>query len=406
MDDSIDCQNGYRSVPGGSIRDHEPYGVLPAWEVLVQSSNIGTGIIAEIVGAERFYRTERLLGFGVPTGVEISGEERGSIPEPSSWSKRSLVTQAFGQEVSCTVLQLGMAYASIANGGFLLHPFLVRRIRGEDGTVCLEHRREVIRSAMRPETAEMLREMLRRVVTDGTGRNADLPDLRPAGKTGTAQKYLPEENGYSNKRYIASFVGFAPYDAPRWLCAVVLDEPIGSIWGGSVAAPVFAKIIDDVEQLAVRVKAHPRRVIDTTISPVSASMRVPTLDGLPAGLGRTLLKQVGLVPCFSGRGETIIASNPVAGECCRRGDVVTLILDNRGAVPGSSPLLADYRGLSLRDATLRSRWHRLDLHLEGSGWVVGQDPPAGTPIDELDELHLFLSKEPSCAYTEWERGRK
>ena len=209
-DDWIDCHNGRRRVPGGVIHDHERHQMLRVWEVLAHSSNIGTGIIAELVGAEGFYDMERRLGFGVTTGVEISGEGRGRIPEPSTWSKRSLVTQAFGQEVSCTALQLAAAYGAVANGGLLMRPYLVREVRRQDGTILERREPEIVRRALRPQTARALREMMRLVITEGTGKNAEVEGRLPAGKTGTSQKFITDEGHYSSEHYIASFAGFAP----------------------------------------------------------------------------------------------------------------------------------------------------------------------------------------------------
>ena len=244
--DLIDCLGGVRTLPGGCrILDREPHEVLTASGVLAQSSNVGTGIVAERVGGDAFYRMEQALGFGSRTGVMIHGEGNGTVPELARWSAASLAVMAFGQWVSCTGMQLAMAYGAIANGGLLMEPVLVREIRRE-GKVLERHQPTVVRRAMSPATARSLAALLRGVVSDGTGRKAEIPGCACAGKTGTAQKYLPEERGYGTNSYVASFIGFAPCDQPDLLCLVVIDEPQGSIYGGNVAAPVFKQIISDV----------------------------------------------------------------------------------------------------------------------------------------------------------------
>ncbi len=394
-EDLINCYNGCRRVPGGEISDHEPYGVIPARLVLAHSSNVGTGVIAEKAGGEGFFRMERLLGFGIPTGVEIPGEERGWIPDPSSWSARSLVTQAFGQEVSCTALQLAMAYGAIANDGLLMRPFLVRSVRDPDGSVRESREPEIVRRAMRPQTARALREMLRGVVTEGTGKPAEVKGLQPAGKTGTAQKYIREINQYSKERYIASFVGFAPYDRPRWLCAVVLDEPRGSIWGGSVAAPVFSRIVDDIAGLDRRPTDNPTDSIQWVVHETEPTTSVPRVVGTPPRLARKLLRRDQLEPTFVGHGEFVLKTIPAAGSRCRIGDTVTCVLSDPGDSLGVTGGIPDLIGLSLRDAIVRARGQDLALDVRGSGWIVAQDPPAGSPLDGSRTLHIELAPD-SC----------
>ncbi len=403
--DLIDCMNGRRPAPGGPpIKDHDPYGVMPAWLVLAKSSNIGTGIIAERVKGEGFFATERLLGFGVPTGVEIPGEERGRIPDPSLWSGRSLITQAFGQEISCTALQLAMAYAAIANDGILMRPRIVRSVRDPDGRTLLTREPEIIRRAVSPETARLLREMLRRAVTDGTGSAAEVESLRPGGKTGTAQKFVRDRMEYSTERYIASFAGFYPYDDPRLVCLVVIDEPEGSIWGGSVAAPVFAAIIEDAAKLDMHPFGQAPRSLHAADLAVAERTWVPRTVGLPAGAARRLVKGQDLMPHLVGSGQCVIESSPEAGQFCRTGDRVTLVLGDPGDSLPAPSRVPDLRGYPLRDALARARSQDLRLEILGAGWVVEQQPAAGTLIEPAMRVRLRLSSDSCRAYAVMRRG--
>lgn len=390
--DMIDCHNGSRAIPGGKpIKDHEPSGVIPAWEVMARSSNIGTGIIAERVGAEGFYDMERLFGFGSPTHVGLPGEERGWIPNPSLWSNRSLVTQAFGQEVSCTALQLAVAYAAVANGGFLLRPFIVRSIRGPDGTILKSYGREVVRQPISGKTAQILREMLRKVVTDGTGSKAEVEGLFPAGKTGTAQKFIPEEGSYSTKRYVASFCGFAPYDRPRWLCLVVLDEPRGTYWGGSVAAPAFARIIEDIAKLdsqsrGDRIPGDER--VDGTF--------VPWVVGLTPGLACKIAREAGLSPRLVGSGSCVVRCDPACGSRVNDGAQITLSqAEPNDSTFGGAATLPDFTNFPLRDVVERTHLLGISLTIRGNGWVVRQEPVPGTPLTRVNRLAVWLSAD-SC----------
>jgi membrane peptidoglycan carboxypeptidase len=333
--------------------------------------------------------------------VEISGEERGRIPDPSSWSKRSLVTQAFGQEISVTALQLAAAYGAVANGGLLMRPYLVREVRKQDGTVLKRREPEIVRRALHPQTARTLREMMRLVITQGTGTNAEVEGRFPAGKTGTGQKFLTQEGCYSTDDYIASFAGFAPYDSPQWVCVVVLDQPRASIWGGSVAAPVFSRIIDDVAQLDARATESPRARLYWPAPEKEPFALVPKIKGLTAALARRLIKQEGLFPCLEGRGSYVVSSRPEAGSLLRRGDVVKIFVSDEPDSLGHPPGLPDFRGLALRDVIRRTRWHDLTVELCGSGWVVEQDPEPGAAIESIDRLCLWLSADSCRAFAEW-----
>lgn len=393
--DLIDCMNGARSLPGGPpIRDHEKYGVLTATEVMAHSSNIGTGVIAERVGAEGFHRMERSFGFGLPSGIELPGEGRGRIPDPSAWSGRSLLTMAFGQEISCTGIQLAMAFGVVANGGNLMRPLLVREVRTPEGEVVLSREPEVVRRVIRPETAHTLREMLRSVVTEGTATKAEIEGYEPAGKTGTAQKYLPELGRYSKERYVASFIGFAPWEDPEVLCVVVLDEPRGDIYGGNVAAPVFQEIVSGVRDLL-----HEPEIaqLERSARRPETMRAVPAVAGLSAAVARRVVQESGFLPRFEGSGSWVTAVRPEPGRDLPPGGVVTLELS--GDEEAIMPALA---GLSLRDALLRIDSIHGVPHVAGAGWVIGQRPAPGETIEAGEACWLELGPDSSRAWKEFQ----
>ncbi|MEZ4653478.1 MAG: penicillin-binding transpeptidase domain-containing protein [Candidatus Eisenbacteria bacterium] len=394
-DEIIDCLGGERPMPGGPpIRDHEPYELLTAAEVMQHSSNIGTGIIAERVGAEGFHRMERSFGFGLPSGVELPGEGRGRIPDPSAFSGRSLVTMAFGQELSATGMQLAMAYGAIANGGNLMRPWLIQEIRGADGSLLESRGPEVVRRVLRPETAHTMRRLLRGVVEDGTALKAEIEGYEPAGKTGTAQKYIPELGRYSKERYVASFIGFAPWEDPEVLCAVVLDEPRGDIYGGNVAAPVFREIVSGVRNLLREPEIAQMR------SPAhhpETQRQVPEVMGLSAAVARRVVQENGFLPRFEGSGAWVTALRPEAGRELPPGGVVTMVLSgDDGAV---MPALA---GLPLRDALLRVDSVGGVAHVSGAGWVIGQRPAPGSTIEAGEACWLELGADSSRAWKEFQ----
>jgi cell division protein FtsI (penicillin-binding protein 3) len=233
-------------VADRTISDAEPRGpeTLSVAQILAQSSNVGAVKIGLALGAQRFYDWVRRFGFGDPTGIEFPGEERGIVPTPSQrCSKRScpfsgstMGNLPIGQGLAVTPVQMAAAYSAIANGGILHTPQLV--LDHGDTAVPESSGRRVIST----RTAAQLRQMLEGVLAPGgTASEVSVPGYTLAGKTGTAQVAV---NGtYSNSRYIASFVGFAPAQRPRLLVAVVVNEPqLGSYYGGTVAAPAFGEI--------------------------------------------------------------------------------------------------------------------------------------------------------------------
>ncbi|MFN8548434.1 MAG: penicillin-binding transpeptidase domain-containing protein [Candidatus Eisenbacteria bacterium] len=410
--DMINCMNGRRSVPGGgAITDHEPYGVLTATEVLAHSSNVGTGLIAERAGAERFYRMEKAYGFGLPSEIQLKGEGRGRIPEPSAWSARSLVTQAFGQEVSTTGIQLAMAYGAVANGGLLMRPLLVREVRTAEGEVTRRFEPEVIRRVVHEETAKQLRSMLRAVVTDGTAKKAEIDGFPPAGKTSTAQKYIAEEGGYSTRRYIAGFIGFAPYDHPEVLCCVVIDEPKTDIYGGNISAPIFREILVDLAPLLGGQLAseelppvrEPEAEEEAEEAPQPSSL--PDLVGLPLAVARERLKTLGLEARFVGEGSLVALQTPPAGEDALAGTVVTLELSGTSAARASAAApMPDLRGLSLRDAMILLTSIEAEPHVEGSGWVLTQFPAPGEDYAPGQQCRITLGPDSCRAFKEYLEG--
>jgi cell division protein FtsI/penicillin-binding protein 2 len=218
-------------VADRTIHDAEAHGyeTLSVAQILAQSSNIGTVEVGLRMGATRFDRWVRRFGFGRSTGVDIPGEATGIVPRPKGYSGSSMGNLPIGQGLAVTPIQMAAAYQAIANGGVMRRPHVI------EGTPAPPHR--VITGPTAHKVARMLEGVLG---PGGTAPEAKIPGYVLAGKTGTAQK--PVNGGYSDSKYFASFIGFAPARRPRLLVAVMVDEPNGSIYGGLVAAPAFQKI--------------------------------------------------------------------------------------------------------------------------------------------------------------------
>ena len=210
---------------------------LSVAEILAHSSNVGAVTIGLGLGSERFSRWIERFGFGRSTGVRFPGEEQGIVPELDEYSGSTMGNLPIGQGLSVTPMQMMAAYAALANGGTLRPPRLIDSIGGEPAP------REKGRRIIDPEVAAEVRTMLEGVLAPGgTASEVSVPGYTLAGKTGTAE--VAEDGTYSDTHYVASFIGFAPADDPRLLVAVVVDEPQGEIYGGTVAAPAFGQIAE------------------------------------------------------------------------------------------------------------------------------------------------------------------
>ncbi len=238
-------EDGSIEVAGAKIHDHKRHGWMTFRDVVAYSSNVGAIKVGMKVGKARYYTYITSFGFGVPTGVDLPGENRGLIRRPEDWSGLSLGALSIGHEISTTPIQLITAMSAVANGGHLVRPYVLKAVRHPDGRV-EEIRPLPIRQVISPETARTLTSIFSDVVDRGTGQEAAIPGYQVAGKTGTAQKLDKETGGYSRTKVVASFVGYVPAENPRIAILVLLDEPGTTAWGGTVAAPVFRNIAQEV----------------------------------------------------------------------------------------------------------------------------------------------------------------
>jgi cell division protein FtsI (penicillin-binding protein 3) len=349
--DAIDCGNGELAIGAHVIHDHANLGWAGPSKILALSSNVGAARIGARLGREGLHDVLSSFGFGERTGVGLPAEHRGQLPPFRS--DIAVATASFGHGVTATALQVTAAMASLANGGVLMRPRVVRRVIDvASGEVLEEGRPEPVRRVVRADTAATVARWLAGVIEGekGTGRRARLDGWRAGGKTGTAQKADPVSGGYSADRHFSSFVGFAPLESPRITIGVFIDEPKGEIYGGEVAAPAFKQIAeyalkmlgvpptgptvarapepepaaeaaapDEVEgppavELAARTSASGERLVP-----------VPTLAGLPARAAIRLLESQGLLADVDGSGR-VTSQSPAPGRQVDRGSRVRLTL--------------------------------------------------------------------------------
>jgi len=341
-EDLFYCEMGKYSYAGKIIHDTHPYGWLPFSKILQVSSNIGFTKVAEKLKKERYFKYIEKFGFGQPTGVDMPGEVPGLLRKPESWSAIDLATHAFGQGISATPMQMVMAYAAIANGGFLMRPYVVSRVVGSKGEVLLENQPHVVRRVISEKTARLLASMLKEVTNEGgTGVMASVEGFEVAGKTGTAQKADLAHGGYAASKRVGSFVGFVPADAPKLVALVLVDEPEVNVYGGVVAAPVFRNIARGALRHLVVAPQKP--------------------DLVPTAVSQAEL--------------------PVRRAPKKETDIPT---------DGTLAPVPDFVGLSLREAVEKVRAMRVKVKMRGNGYVVRQSPAPGGRWNQEEILVLNL----------------
>jgi cell division protein FtsI (penicillin-binding protein 3) len=359
-EEMIDCGGGGIDIAGVRINDHAVFHDLKFRDVIAKSSDIGVVRVAQRLGRENLSKYMRDFGFGVVTGIDLPGESSGLLRPTSKWSALSLASLSFGQEVGVTAVQMAAAVGAVANGGYLMKPLIVRQIEDGAGTVLRTTKPLAVRRVIDPETVDTLTQILRTVVTDGTGRHAAIPGYVVAGKTGTGQK-VDAQGRYSMVDHVASFVGYVPASRPALVVLVSLDTPRGPRnEGGDVAAPVFARVAEHALRRLAIPPDDPDRVLRMTPYKPSNLMpaayhpgtQVPSIEG-------------------EGRGEWTAAAGP----------------------EGDDPqLMPDVRGLSARAAALTAARRGLLVELRGSGRVVAQSPEPGVEIENGARCVLTLDR--------------
>jgi len=258
------CENGAYRIGANTIHDTHPRGWLSLQQIVKYSSNIGITKVIEMVGADTLYTTLRKFGFGNKTGLDCPGETAGSLSPNERWSQIDTSAISFGQGLSVSAIQLISATAAIANDGIRMKPYIVHAVTSQGGRILEQTQPQVVEQAVSPEVATIVRRIMQTVVTEGgTGTNASLQGYTVCGKTGTAQKIGPDGK-YARGKFTTSFVGIAPVENPHIVVLVVIDEPNGEHYGGTVAAPVFQKIAHETLQYLNVPPNNPKGLIKAT----------------------------------------------------------------------------------------------------------------------------------------------
>jgi cell division protein FtsI/penicillin-binding protein 2 len=341
----IDCSPGYLMIGSRRVNDVHRYGVLSFTDVIIKSSNVGAIKAGFRVGSEQMQRYVRRFGFGSRLSPDLPGEQAGIV-----WgelSETALASVSMGYQIGVTPLQMATAVSSIANGGQLMRPRLVRAFW--NGGTRKAVAPEMIRRTVTAETAETLTAIMEGVVDRGTAKSTQIEGYTIAAKTGTAAKL--DDGVYSKQRYNSSIVGFFPSRKPVVTVLVVIDSPrVGGYYGGVVAGPVFKRIVEAaIQHIGVPRSLHPEQ---------------------PVMVARHSTESV--TPVVYGAGAVLPAS----------------------AAPSHDGVMPDLRGLSARSAARTLARAGFMPRLAGQGVVTAQDPMAGTALDPGTSVRLWLDREP------------
>jgi cell division protein FtsI (penicillin-binding protein 3) len=348
--DMIFCENGNYRVGNHVIHDAHPHGWLTFQDVIKFSSNIGATKIGRKLGPKTFYSYIKNFGFGKETAIDLPGEVNGVVWPYQRWGEIEASNICFGQGVTVTGIQLASALGAIANDGRLMKPFVVRQILDQKGNPVKQYSPQSVRQVISPETARLMRSLLLRVTeTGGTATQAAIEGISVGGKTGTAQKVSQETKRYAPGRYMSTFMGFLPAEAPSLVIVVVVDEPKGSHYGGVVSAPIFKGIAE--QSLSILGIRRPSSTIPQG-QPYEPLYQKPDMAPL-------------LMAQKTGEEEKVSAED----------------LQHKRIMP-------DIRGMSMRKVLEVMRGYEIPIVLRGSGKAVAQTPLPGTILGQRTRCQI------------------
>ena len=374
--DTIVDDPGFLTVGGETISNWNQAGLgsVPFREGFAHSSNVVFGKMALALGKPLFYRYLDQFHIGRPTGIDLPGEATGIVPPMDQATDLDLAIMGFGQTLTTTPIQMAAAVAAVANDGVWQTPHLAEAWLDPEGKVLEQVAPAERRRVIKAETARTIRELMRGVVEQGTGRRARIPGYDVGGKTGTANKV---EGGAVVQKYIGSFAGLVPVQDPRLVIVVSIDEPGGIYYGGYVAAPVFQAVARDVLRYLGVPPTREERVDPRRLK------AVPNLLNLTRAEARAKAAAAGFTVTFEGGGPRVVGQFPAAGARLEQGSTIILYTeaaarqDREGRVTVPS-----LRGLTYAQAAERLAAAGLQMGAQGDtqGVVVGQDPRPGTRV--------------------------
>ena len=369
---------------------HEGHGTQTLAEVLKNSCNVGMMEIGERLGIDNLNEYIYKLGFGKTTGIDLPGEASGIVKSSDTVSAIDLATISFGQTNTVTALQLMAAFNSIANGGDLIQPHIVKEISHED-----ESGNRVIDETIKPtikkdllsdENTALLRSYLERTVTKDGPDGSFIQGYNVGGKTGTAQKVDPTTGTYSSDKYISSMVALAPVENPQITVFIAVDEPSnGLYYGGEVAAPLMKELFEEVFKYMDSPLAKERFSIYKNVI-------IPDVRGKSIEEAKKVLKENGLEAEVKGDGKTIVSMDSYPGATVKEGTTISITAKDSGQVE-KEIIMPDLKGSTKEFTTSILDNLGLVYEFEGEGTVHSQSITSGNKIVKGTKVTITLKKE-------------
>lgn len=377
--DTFQTNGGTWRVDGQIVTDDHKAGSLSLADIITRSSNIGIGKVAQKIDPGIYFQYARNLGFGQTTLMDLPGEAPGDLRHPGRWKGGEVISLSRGYSVNVTPLQMVMAYAALANDCKLMRPYIVAERRLISGEVISSVKPEVIRTVCNPKTAQQLRvNAFERAVEapQGTGHPAWIPELRIAGKTGTARKVVDRK--YSDGKYRASFIGMFPADHPKVVIAIILDEPKTQIYGGDTAAPIFKAIAKRLMGLMPEVV---NGATNPTTAPQKKAVPVPNVNQLPAFVAVNILRSAGFLADLPANSMDVVTTQtPKAGTFQALGTRISFEVAKPDAQ--SLKIMPSVIGLDARQVVTWLSARGVRVTVRGAGRIRQQSPEAGRALPQ------------------------
>ena len=379
LDSNFNC--GYTIYVAGQVYHcHKAggHGALNFKQAMVGSCNPSFITVGQLVGTTKFSKYFEAFGLNKKTGIDLPGEAEPVYHREQNMGPTELASSSFGQTFTASPIQMITAASAAVNGGYLLQPYVVEKVIDSDNNVVKTVQRTVKRQVISQSTSAKIREMLKAVVTDGGASNAYVAGYDIGGKTGTSEK-VAEMQATGEKLYIASFIGIAPIEDPEIAVLVMIDEPHGSShFGGAVAAPVGAEILEDVLPYLGYEPQYSEDELNRF------AIRVPAVEGQNIAEAKTQINNLGLSVRVVGSGEKVLKQLPASGQTLYKNGTVILYTES-GTSTETTVKAPDFKGMTPAEANNASS--SLGLNIKYSGNTTSgtqkaydQDVEAGTQV--------------------------
>ncbi len=372
------CDGFVRDIKGVVLKCdswYDPHGDQDFKEAFSNSCNVAFVNMGRQVGKEKMLEYIKAFGFGENTGIDLLGESPGIIPSsPDVIKEVNLATLSYGHGIAVSPIQMVNSFSTLANGGNLMKPRLVKELIDHEGNVVESFPTEVKRKVLSDKTAKTMLDLLGGVVEDGTGRRAYVPGFRVGGKTGTAMKII--DGRYVDGKYISSFGVVAPVDDPKIAALIIIDEPQGVYYGSKIGGPVANKVVEDtLNYLEVE-----RVFTEEELKSIDEKVVIPDLRNKKIGEAGKTLTDLGLkytTEYLEITTESIIKDQfPMPGTEVIKGSIVDLYLN----LKPKTIIMPDLIGKTKEEVIIALDEYNISYTLNGSGNAISQTPAPGEEI--------------------------